>query len=86
MYYKIDKKRVYCNTLFIIKWWPKPGSNWRHKDFQSFALPTELSGQQMAEPTGIEPAISSVTGRHVNHYTMVPLVAGKGFEPMTSGL
>ena len=38
------KKRVYWNTLFIIKWWPKPGSNWRHKDFQSFALPTELSG------------------------------------------
>ena len=26
-------------------WWPNPGSNWGHKDFQSFALPAELSGQ-----------------------------------------
>ena len=25
------------------KWWPDPGSNRGHKDFQSFALPTELS-------------------------------------------
>ena len=24
--------------------WPEPGSNQRHKDFQSSALPTELSG------------------------------------------
>ena len=26
------------------KWCPEVGSNHRHKDFQSFALPTELSG------------------------------------------
>ncbi len=25
--------------------WPEQESNQRHKDFQSFALPTELSGQ-----------------------------------------
>ena len=24
--------------------WPDPESNWGHKDFQSSALPTELSG------------------------------------------
>ena len=31
---------------FILKeWCPEVGSNHRHKDFQSFALPTELSGQ-----------------------------------------
>ncbi len=30
------------------KWWPDPGSNWGHKDFQSFALPTELSSHQGA--------------------------------------
>ncbi len=24
------------------KWWQGPESNWRHKDFQSSALPTEL--------------------------------------------
>jgi hypothetical protein len=28
----------------------------------------------MADPTGVEPAISCVTGRHVNHYTTSPLV------------
>ena len=41
-------------------------------DFQSIALPTELSGQQLADQTGIEPAVSSVTGRHVNRYTTDP--------------
>ena len=40
----------------------------------------------MAVPTGIEPAISCVTGRHVNRYTTGPLVAGTGFEPATFGL
>lgn len=40
----------------------------------------------MAVSTGLEPAISSVTDWHVNHYTMGPLVAGIGFEPTTSGL
>ena len=25
------------------KWWPDPESNWGHRDFQSLALPTELS-------------------------------------------
>ena len=35
----------------------------------------------MADQTGIEPAIFSVTGRHVNRYTTGPLVAEVGFEP-----
>ena len=26
----------------VKKWWQGPESNWRHKDFQSSALPTEL--------------------------------------------
>ena len=29
------------------RWWPETGSNCRHKDFQSFALPTELSGLKL---------------------------------------
>ncbi len=33
------------SVLFI--WWPETESNRRHEDFQSSALPTELSG-----PTG----------------------------------
>ena len=61
-------------------------SNHRHEDFQSSALPTELQSH-MAVSTGLEPAIFCVTGRRDNHYTTRPnLVAGRGFEPLTSGL
>ena len=45
-----------------------------------------VDSKNMAVPTGIEPAISCVTGRHVNRYTTGPLVAGTGFEPATFGL
>ena len=31
--------------IFKQEWCPEVESNHRHKDFQSFALPTELSGQ-----------------------------------------
>ena len=31
-------------TIFLKKWCPDPESNQRHGDFQSPALPTELSG------------------------------------------
>tara|TARA_B100000686_G_scaffold315748_1_gene362965 strand:- start:32 stop:406 length:375 start_codon:yes stop_codon:yes gene_type:complete len=35
--------------LFAKKnWWLEPESNWRHKDFQSSALPTELSSHRSA--------------------------------------
>ena len=44
----------------------------------------------MAVPTGLEPAISCVTGRRDNHYTTGPwfsfIIAGAGFEPTTFGL
>ena len=39
-----------CNLLIIRrlgKWWQEPESNRRHKDFQSSALPTELSCPDM---------------------------------------
>ncbi len=43
-------------------------------------LPYRLAMAQrfdcMAVPTGLEPAISCVTGRHVNHYTTGPRSAG----------
>jgi hypothetical protein len=113
-----------CSTFklypFKKKRWLRTESNRRHKDFQSFALPTELLSHNynnsldnillrpssrfpigtldvfplelthralpteilshkllfnyviMAVPTGIEPAISCVTGRHVNRYTTGP--------------
>ena len=50
----------------------------------------QLSYRAITVPTGIEPAISCVTGRHVNPYTTEPylvfLIAGAGFEPTTFGL
>ena len=36
------KKGLYA---LLEKWWPERGSNPRHEDFQSSALPTELSGR-----------------------------------------
>src|SRR5699024_7171959 len=33
---------LYQKNRVLFKWWLKPESNRRHKDFQSFALPTEL--------------------------------------------
>ena len=42
---------------------------------------------KVAVPTGIEPAISCVTGRHVNRYTTGPIekkmVEDDGIEPPT---
>ena len=35
--------RTYGAKKGIKKWWPDPESNWGHRDFQSLALPTELS-------------------------------------------
>ena len=65
-----NKPDITLDLLLI--WWLRQESNLWHKDFQSFALPTELRSQ-MAVSTGIEPAISCVTGRRVNRYTTRPL-------------
>ena len=37
--------------MVLRKVWPELESNQRHKDFQSSALPTELSGQEKREDT-----------------------------------
>ena len=36
-----EKPRFYWGFRGFL-WWPRPGSNRRHTDFQSVALPTEL--------------------------------------------
>lgn len=49
-------------------WCRKKGSNLRRPDFQSDALPTELSRRhEMAFRRGVEPLASSWTGRHSGH-------------------
>lgn len=42
---KTDKfrERIKMITEYKGRWWLEAESNCRHKDFQSFALPTELS-------------------------------------------
>ena len=51
--------------------WRGTESNRRHKELQSFALPTELPSH-FTVPTGFGPVISSVTGRRDNPYTKGP--------------
>ena len=68
-----------------MKWWLRQESNQRHTELQSVALPTELQSQ-MAVQTGIEPAISSVTGKRIKPLYHWTVVAEIGFEPMTFGL
>lgn len=42
---QVNKKNVTeFKMVKYLEWWPEPGLNRRHKDFQSFALPTELPG------------------------------------------
>lgn len=52
--------------FFNFKWWSWTELNRRHAELQSAALPTELHDHKMATPTGLEPVISSVTGRRDN--------------------
>ena len=72
------QKRLHIYAVFFInKWWPETGSNRRHADFQSAALPTELSGrfapQQGDEFVSVNKAIEDVkfiflVGREIYSY------------------
>ena len=65
------------------RWCLRPESNWRHADFQSAALPTELP-RHMATRNGLEPSTSSVTGWR-SKPTELPgrMVGTTGLEPVT---
>ena len=62
-------------STFSFKWCPDAESNHGHRDFQSLALPTELSGQ-MAEVTRLELATSCVTGKHSNQLSYTSINGG----------
>ncbi len=72
-----------CSTTepLPLDWCRRPELNWRHADFQSAALPTELPrqtvrdllrspGYRMAEAMGFEPTVSCVTGTYVRPATL----------------
>ena len=73
-----------CSTTELLpllskRWWRDPELNWGHADFQSAALPTELSRPdrrttrgKMAGLTRLELATSGVTGRHSNQLSYNP--------------
>ena len=66
-YLHLGKVALY-RMSYTRKWCPEPESNQRHTDFQSVALPTELSGhiKKVATRKGLEPSTSGVTGRRSN--------------------
>ena len=82
-YLHLGKVALY-QMSYARKWCLRPESNWRHADFQSAALPTELQ-RHMATKMGLEPTTSSVTGWRSNqlNYLALFLVGTTGLEPVT---
>ena len=77
-------------------WCSETESNCRHGDFQSPALPTELSEQElgrtpykvfglilMATQKGLEPSTSSVTGWHSNQAELLRRTIGGNYRART---
>ena len=68
---------------------PEPESNQRHEDFQSSALPTELSGLILVAGIGFEPMTFGLWARRASRLLhpasaikkALRLVGGEGFEP-----
>ena len=79
-------------------WWPRPGSNRRHTDFQSVALPTELPshGRELANgrSRGIrthDPVIKShllyqLSYAPIHKVSPSRMERAKGLEPSTTTL
>ena len=100
-YLHLGKVALY-RMSYTRKWCPRPELNWRHADFQSAALPTELQRHieqnffcptapkmlKLATRNGLEPSTSSVTGWRANrlHHRARLVVGTTGLEPVTSCL
>jgi hypothetical protein len=96
--YEPDELPLLYSTLIESKdsKWELPESNWRHKDFQSFALPSELSPRvEMTRLELVTARLSAECSTTELHFRMIlaPTTMGlkrlritthTGFEPVIS--
>ena len=85
------------SPLSRVNWWPRPGSNRRHTDFQSVALPTELPSHRSVFVNGRsrgirthDPVIKSHLLYQLSyapiHMSSQQMERAKGLEPSTTTL
>ena len=84
-YLHLGKVALY-QMSYARRWCPEPESNQRHVDFQSTALPTELSGQIFSAPMGAAWGISTPKGTHEMKSISWEMATRNGLEPSTSSV
>ena len=85
MLYQLSHFRS-MNRDHRLRWCREPESNWRHRDFQSRALPTELSrpdGQPGWSPVGVPQDTTGLDGPSTTPATSAP-IAGRRQRPGTA--
>ena len=85
-YLHLGKVALY-QMSYARRWCPEPESNQRHVDFQSTALPTELSGQifrpaETARPGNFNPKRDPRDGNSISW----EMATRNGLEPSTSSV
>ena len=91
------KEKSEYSPISEIEWWPRPGSNRRHTDFQSVALPTELPSHRSVFANGRsrgirthDPVIKSHLLYQLSyapiHASSRQMERAKGLEPSTTTL
>ena len=84
-YLHLGKVALY-QMSYARRWCPEPESNQRHVDFQSTALPTELSGQVFPAPGGRGPGNFNPKGTHGMVTIPWEMATRNGLEPSTSSV